>query len=47
VIAQLRDDDYRGWLVIEQDQGLTSSDTPASVVAGQRANREYLRAFGL
>jgi len=37
---------YRGWLVIEQDQFLRASDTPASVVAVQRANREYLRRFG-
>jgi inosose dehydratase len=47
VISQLRADGYAGWLVIEQDQALRSSDTPASVVAGQRANREYLRALGL
>ncbi len=47
VIAQLRADGYSGWLVIEQDQALRSSDTPASVIAGQRANREYLRALGL
>ena len=36
VIAQLRANGYAGWLVIEQDQALRSSDTPASVVAGQR-----------
>jgi inosose dehydratase len=47
VIAQLRDDGYRGWLVIEQDQWLRTSDTPESVVAGQRANREYLRRLGI
>jgi inosose dehydratase len=47
VIAQLRADGYSGWLVIEQDQALRSADTPASVVAGQRANRDYLRALGL
>jgi len=47
VIAQLRANDYSGWLVIEQDQALRTSDTPESVVAGQRANREYLRALGL
>ncbi len=47
VIAQLRADGYSGWLVIEQDQALRSTDTPASVIAGQRANREYLRALGL
>ena len=47
VIAQLRANGYSGWLVIEQDQALRTSDTPESVVAGQRANREYLRALGL
>jgi inosose dehydratase len=47
VIEALRRYDYAGWLVIEQDQFLRASDTPASVVAVQRANREYLRAFGI
>jgi len=47
VIEQLRANGYAGWLVIEQDQALRSSDTPASVVAGQRTNRDYLRALGL
>jgi len=47
VIEALRERAYEGWLVIEQDQGLRSTDTPESVVAGQRANREYLRRFGI
>ncbi len=47
VIAALRSYDYSGWLVIEQDQALRSSDTPESVAAGQRANREYLRRLGI
>ncbi|MBA2719772.1 MAG: TIM barrel protein [Chloroflexi bacterium] len=47
VINALREHDYSGWLVIEQDQYLTAADTPESVVAGQRANREYLRGFGI
>jgi inosose dehydratase len=47
VVAQLIAVGYRGWLVIEQDQQLRSSDTPASVKAGQLANREYLRGLGL
>ena len=47
VIAALRSYDYQGWLVIEQDQMLRSSDTPESVVAVQRANREYLRRLGI
>jgi hypothetical protein len=33
--------------VIEQDQALRSSDTPESVVAVQRANRQYLRDLGI
>jgi inosose dehydratase len=47
VIAQLRANDYHGWLVIEQDQFLRTSDTPASVKAGQQQNRDYLRRLGL
>jgi len=46
VIAQLVQDGYAGWLVVEQDQFLKASDTPASVKAGQAANRAYLRALG-
>ncbi len=46
-VQALRDIDYDGWLVVEQDQLLTPQDTPASVVAGQRANLQYLRALGL
>ena len=46
VIAALLGRDYRGWLVVEQDQALGTSDTPASVIAGQRFNLEYLRRFG-
>ena len=47
VMEALRRHDYRGWLVIEQDQFLRATDTPESVVAVQRANREYLRRFGV
>ena len=47
VIEALRRHEYRGWFVIEQDQFLRPSDTPESVVAVQRANREYLRRFGV
>jgi inosose dehydratase len=47
VIEALRRRGYTGWLVIEQDQFLRASDTPASVVAVQRANRDYLRQFGI
>ena len=47
VIDQLRANGYAGWLVIEQDQSLRSSDTPGSVVAGQRQNRDFLRRLGI
>jgi inosose dehydratase len=47
VIEALRAHGYTGWLVIEQDQSLRSADTPESVVAGQRGNREYLRRLGI
>jgi inosose dehydratase len=45
VITALRERDYGGWLVVEQDQALGTGDTPASVIAGQRFNLEYLRRF--
>ena len=45
VIAALRERDYAGWLVVEQDQALGPDDTPESVVAGQRFNLEYLRGL--
>jgi len=38
---------YRGWVVVEQDQFLAATVTREDVVAGQRANREYLRNLGL
>jgi inosose dehydratase len=47
VVDTLRHTGYSGWLVVEQDQALRASDTPASVVVGQRANREYLRRLGV
>ena len=47
VIEALRAYDYQGWLVIEQDQFLRPTDTPESVVAVQRANREYLARLGI
>ncbi len=47
VIEALRSHGYAGWLVIEQDQFLRLSDTPESVVAVQRANREYVRGLGI
>ena len=47
VVACLRARDYAGWLVVEQDQALGPNDTPASVIAGQRRNLEYLRGLGV
>jgi len=47
VIAALRRHAYRGWVIVEQDQFLRASDTPETLVAGQRRNREYLRRFGM
>jgi inosose dehydratase len=38
---------YEGWFVVEHDQVLTAKDTRASLVAGQRANREHLAAMGV
>jgi inosose dehydratase len=47
VIDALREHGYAGWLVIEQDQFLRAADTPETVVAVQRANREYLLDLGV
>jgi inosose dehydratase len=47
VVQALRAVGYAGWLVVEQDQLLTAEDTRETLVAGQRANREYLRRLGL
>jgi inosose dehydratase len=47
VVEALRSHGYAGWLVVEQDQYLGPTDTPASVIAVQRANREYLRSLGI
>ncbi len=47
VVEALEEIGYEGWLVVEQDQALTNEDTPESLVAGQGANREFLRQLGL
>jgi inosose dehydratase len=46
-VKALRKVGYGGWLVIEQDQVLTSRDTPQSLVAGQRTNRAHLAQLGV
>lgn len=46
-VAALREVGYTGWLVVEQDQALTTNDTREALVAGQGANREYLGRLGL
>ena len=47
VLDALREHDYRGWLVVEQDNFLGDRDTKASIVEDQRRNREYLRSLGV
>lgn len=46
VLEALREHDYRGWVVVEQDMFLGAADTKASVVETQRRNRGYLRSLG-
>lgn len=46
-VDALRSVGYGGWLVVEQDQFLSAADTPATLVEGQRANREYLARLGM
>jgi inosose dehydratase len=46
-VAALDEVGYRGWLVVEQDQFLSADDTRESLVAGQRANREFLARLGV
>lgn len=47
VVGALADTGYTGWVVVEQDQFLARDVTREDVVAGQRANREFLRDLGL
>ena len=47
VVEALREIDYVGWLVVEQDQFLRANVTRDALVAGQRRNLEYLRNLGL
>jgi inosose dehydratase len=47
VVEALRRHAYEGWVIVEQDQFLRAEDTPETLVAGQRRNREYLRRYGM
>jgi inosose dehydratase len=47
VLDALKELDYGGWLVVEQDM-IPDPDTPLDQAAReQRANREFLRARGI
>ncbi len=47
IVDALRAGGYAGWIVVEQDQYLSSADSIESVIAGQQRNLDYLRALGL
>jgi inosose dehydratase len=47
VLQGLRDIDFEGWLVVEQDQIPDPAVSKEEVAAQQVANREYLRARGV
>jgi inosose dehydratase len=47
VIGALREVDYQGWLVVEQDQFLKDTVTREVLVGAQRRNLELLRSLGL
>jgi len=46
-LAALREIDYAGWLVVEQDIFPTTAERFARAAADQLANREFLTARGL
>ena len=46
-LAALREIDYAGWLVVEQDIFPTTAERFARAAADQRANREFLKERGL
>ena len=46
-LAALREIDYAGWLVVEQDIFPTTAERFAQAAADQRVNREFLRERGL
>ena len=43
----LREIDYAGWMVVEQDIFPTTAERFARAAADQRANREFLKERGL
>lgn len=45
-LAVLRDRDWEGWLVVEQDRFLKPADTPAALLELHTCNREWLTARG-
>lgn len=47
IVDTLRAAGYAGWIVVEQDQYLSASDSIDSVIAGQQRNLDYLRDLGL
>lgn len=47
VVEALHETGYTGWVVVEQDQFLAATVSRDDVVAGQRANREYLARLAL
>jgi inosose dehydratase len=47
VIDALDEVGYEGWLVVEQDRGLTMEDTLDSVFESNVRNREYVRSLGI
>ncbi|HXG39378.1 MAG TPA: TIM barrel protein [Candidatus Limnocylindrales bacterium] len=47
VVETLRSGGYDGWVVVEQDRILSDADTPESLLAAARQNREILRRLGL
>ena len=46
-LGALREIDYAGWMVVEQDIFPTTAERFAQAAADQRANREFLRERGL
>ena len=47
VIDALDDVGYEGWLVVEQDRGLTMDDTLDMVFQSNVRNRDYVRSLGI